>query len=480
VKLFDRKKGAVTVSDILLNRDAINSMRSEPRDYIDFVCDPPNLESILNFALHAPVDSFLEQNDNSLALMSSTATRLLSVPSRVLSDRLLKGGGPSSELFLRTLKEFPGTSDGVSNPVLIGHFRELFDWAVRGNRELLSTAFRGFVNVAVNHAELSGYQDIVVCLILDRCDRFALPYEEIEGYRAIARRALFWANEFLRTNSVVLCRRLHGIFAAIWQALVDRAREECVPIATDLTFVRLLTQAVFAAPLEEDMHVAFRTGVQMLSQICSVGRIFEKRGSVSSESEEGAVDEVPPTGKEVRVFLKAFAIGFYKDHNVETANWETTELTKVQRMLVEAFPVLWPGGIDYMFPLLFAERPVLSGFNRVFVERLCGLSRVRFLTFVHDHGILDRIMAFGRFSPMGWRAQEGDLDTRPMNPQVWQLAKFIATGIRRKSRELGTIRPYPTPMEYKEEYEKFSLFVIDYLLPYDTELQIQKGKNSPA
>jgi hypothetical protein len=141
---------------------------------------------------------------------------------------------------------------------------------------------------------------------------------------------------------------------------------------------------------------------------------------------------------------------------------------------------MWPGGVDYMFPLFFTNPVVSPEFNRVFYERVCGFTRVRFLTFIHDHQILDRIIAYVTACPVTPPPKNGIPQGRPLNPQIWQFAHFIATGVFKKSKQLGEIRPYDTPDEYKEEYERFSPFVVKHLLPHITELNSVKSRNLAA
>jgi hypothetical protein len=256
--------------------------------------------------------------------------------------------------------------------------------------------------------------------------------------------------------------------------LSERTADEVQPLVHDLVFMKTFTQAVFAAPLEPDMHPAFRIGVRTLAQACTIGRVFEKSEHQLFDSEEnkGAV-----LTEAIRKFLKNFAIAFYEEHGVQNADWETRKLTNQQKMLVEAFPVLWPGGIDYMFPVFFFTPPLDTEFNRVFVQRLCGCSRIRFMTFVHDHRIIDRIIRCAEASPVGVNAQNWECTGRALNPQVWQLAKFMATGVFKKSRVIGEVKAYPTPEEYREEYDRFSIFVVNYLLPYCAELANTKAQN---
>jgi hypothetical protein len=466
-KLFEAKKGNPTVEDVLMNRDVLKALQLEPAEYVEFLLSPKNLELILTYALDAPLD----RRDPALPRLSATAARVLSyTPARTFQDRLHRPPTPASDILIRKLRDFPNTANGRSNPIFAGHFQEIFLAALRSNPELLRTAFQGFVSSIVAHAELSGYQDILVNLCTDRADTFASPHQPIEGYRLIARRALLYAEDYVRTHEVVFCRRVQGIIGALWQVFTEKQPDDYAYVAQDVGFIRPLAEAVFTAPLEPDMFVAFREGVALLQRLMVLGRIYEK--AVSGEGEN--LSEVGKRLVAVRKFLKHFAIGFYEFQGVKTANWETTDLTPVQRMLVDAFPVLWPGGVDYMFPLFFACPPVSPEFNRTFLERVCGFSRVRFLTFVHDHGILDRIVNAGEQSPVG--AALGQRGAR--NPQIWQLANFIATGTFRKPKAGVTPRPYATPDEYKEEYERFSPFVVSHVLPYLNEVANAKAKNT--
>jgi hypothetical protein len=470
-KLFHEKATKPSVEDVLRSAEVMATIRAEAPELLDFLSDPTNLEGVLRYALHAPVAS----GPPDLPLLSAVACRLLCFPSRMLHERLLRPRSPTpaSQLLLQALREFPGSADGQTNPVLVGHFQEIFLAALRALPDLLTAEFPGFVSVVLMHTELAGYGEILVSFCGDHADEFSYPYKEINGWRYIAHRALACAEDYLRTGEIVFCKRVHGIFKAISQVLAERAEESFLAIAHDLEFIRLLVQATLAAPLAADMAVARAIGIDVLRQLCDLGSVWNVKPVAAPD---GAKGKRRP-GEAVRKFLKHFSIGFCEDHNVATSNWETRELTEEQRLLVDAFPVVWPGGVDYMFPLFFIN-PVLSPeFNRVFYERVSGFSRVRFLTFVHEHQILDRIIAYVKASPVTPKPRNGIPQPRPLNPQIWQLSTFIATGAYKKSKQLDEIKPYDTPDEYKEEYERFSSFVTDYLLPHITELNGVRMKN---
>lgn len=69
---------------------------------------------------------------------------------------------------------------------------------------------------------------------------------------------------------------------------------------------------------------------------------------------------------------------------------------------------------------------------------------------------------------------------RARNPQLWQLARFIATGTFRKPPAQAIPVPYRTPDEFTEEHERFSQFVVTHRLPYLDEIAYGKAKNMMA
>jgi hypothetical protein len=343
--------------------------------------------------------------------------------------------------------------------------------ALRSNSELLPTHFPGFVIIAANHAELSGFQNILVSLCSDRSELFARPYDAIDGYRLVAKRALNSADNFRRRKDVVFCRRLQGIFSAFWRILSEHPVDDYVHLGKDLEFVRFLTEAALADPLEPEMHVAFRTGVLLVERLCDIGRVFDKDETSPANAEEGRLTLA------VRKYMKQFSIGFAKFYGVAEADWESQELTETQRMLVEAFPIIWPGAIDYMFPLFFRLNPISSHFNSAFVSRVCGFSARRFASFVRDHGILGRLMDCAEVSAFRGRERNEQCRVRAMNPQVWQLARYIATGFLCKSRPIRAIRLRTLPSDCSTEIERFSVFVVKDLLPYIDEWSQGKSRN---
>jgi hypothetical protein len=263
---------------------------------------------------------------------------------------------------------------------------------------------------------------------------------------------------------------LHGIFSALYRVLSEKTSEDFGYLGLDVTFVRYLTEATLAAPLESDMHVAFRMGVRLVVTLCDRAMIFEKG---DPQSENGR----PTNG--VRKFLKQFSISFCAFYGADTADWDSPTLTPEQQMLIEAFPIIWQGAIDSMFPLFFRRPVVYSEFNRTFLTRLCGWSRVRFVSFIRDHHILSRLAECASTSPIGPLAVSGGQKVRAMNPQVWKLARFIATGLLKNSdpQTGGPAVPYAVPDDGSEEYERFSLFVVDHVLPYFDQLATEQARN---
>jgi hypothetical protein len=223
--------------------------------------------------------------------------------------------------------------------------------------------------------------------------------------------------------------------------------------------------------MEKDMYVAFRESIRCLEHLIRIATETTPAGDVP-EKAKGRRTERPFHA--VQTFVKQFAIGFCPTHNVQTYNWEDPNLNPEQLMLVDAFPVLWQGGIDYMFPLFFLNPPLSADFNRIMLQKMVEWRRVRFLTFCHEHQILDRIIRSNPMSPLD-QTTGGDR-FRPMNPQIWKLAQFISFGACKKVKSGESSRPYRIPDEYAEEYERFSAFVANRLLPYVNLVENEKAK----
>jgi hypothetical protein len=318
---------------------------------------------------------------------------------------------------------------------------------IEGDPKLLRTTFAGFLPVIVNRIELGGYQSILRCLIRDHREGVAFPHQPVDVFRFMGRRSFQFAQSYVKTHNAIFCRRVHGLFMVLQEFFSDHENDAVAPFARDLEFVRGVVQATFHAPLETDMYVAFREGVRVVGEL---------------------VRWLQP-GDPAKKFVKQFAIAFYDRHSVRTHDWESTKLDAEQRMLVEAFPVLWQGGIDHMFPLFFAGPPVSGEFNRALLQAVTGWNRVRFQTWVHRNQILDRIAAAASD-----HARSGSLVA--MNPQVWQFAQFVAFGYHKRLTDGQEPKRYPVPDEFRGEYDRFSRFVVTKLLPYLNFLDNEKAK----
>jgi hypothetical protein len=88
---------------------------------------------------------------------------------------------------------------------------------------------------------------------------------------------------------------------------------------------------------------------------------------------------------------------------------------------------------------------------------------------VHRNQILDRIAAA---SPDQARAR----NLLATNPHVWQLAQFVAFGYYKKLKDRQEPKLYPVPDEFREEYDRFSRFVVTKLLPYLNFVDNEKAK----
>jgi hypothetical protein len=346
---------------------------------------------------------------------------------------------------------------------------------LRANSDLLATTFRGFLSVALNHVELAGYQEILINLCAERTDYSALPLEQpVHGFRLISARALKFADDYLRDQTVLSCRRLQGVVSVLWQVFAERDPEDFVQYTQDLEFMRDLVLAVFRAPLARDMRLAFLEGVQLLRKLIEIGRIWDKSDG-EPDAESRSRRSARP-GETVKAFIKQFAIGFYERHGVATADWDAEVLSAEQKMLIQAFPVLWQGGIDWMVPIFFRV-PVVSGdFNRAFFEGAGAFGRVRLLTWIEKNKVLERIVKFAQNSPLLQENEDGEILQHALNPQVWQLARYIASGLFKKAKLIGKARPFATPPEHREEYDRFGTFVANVVLTYFNVVEHEKAK----
>lgn len=467
--LFKARGSTITVEEVLLSDgDFAVALRNETPELIDFIVTEDDsdchIKEIVTLALCPTAHQLARAQNIQLHKLSACATRCLCSPCPALNRRLVNPSrpNPNSEWYLNFLKDFPSTENGRTNPIFCGHYQELFLSAIRAKPDLLRGQFAGFLAVILNHIELLGYQGILGVLTVDRTELFALPFKPSEGYRFIAKRALEYAEEFSRTRETLPCRRLQGIYAVLLQNFLERTLEDMSPFASDLEFVRPIVEATFLEPMDPTMEATFHDGIRVCTGILS--SVDFARKETLDEAEDGLDGPALP----VKRFIKAFARSFYERWGASKIAWDWEgELDATQRMLVAAFPVLWQGGMSAMVPLLFRDPPVSSDFNRAFAEHLCGLPEAKFLKFVHDHRILDRIIE----SPTA--AEKPKL---PLNHQVWQISKFIMTGIFKKAKAEGNPRPYRTPEEYADEYERFSSFVARKVKPHLNIIEKEKGQ----
>jgi hypothetical protein len=208
---------------------------------------------------------------------------------------------------------------------------------------------------------------------------------------------------------------------------MDDFQDTCL----DIKFVLPLVEAIALIAVADDMRLAFLEGVRVLSLIVEFG---EKKNE-----------------KTVARVVKFFARRFYLSRNVDKIDWKKEKFEGPELMLIDAFPLFWQGGIDYMYPLLFRPVPIKSEFNQAIVARICQFRESRFLRYVHDHKILQEIE---KMEPQPKRPD--------LNPHVFTLAKFIATG------KYGKAPPkhFATPAEDMAEYDRFSYFIAAKWLPY--------------
>jgi hypothetical protein len=471
LKLLETSKGSITLQELLLHKDLTASIKAEVPEVLDaIVSRDPNakchLQSILDCALHAILPGKIIDSKFPMPRASMACTRVLCFPSQGLQRRLCR-----HPLFFASLREFPSTENGQTSPVLCGHFEEIIIATLRFDPDLLSTSLSGMLPVLLSRIDLLGYQEILYSCCVERIELFARPNKPVIVYRTIARCALQYAESYVRDHELVTCRRLFGVWATLERIMWDRNFEDFGPIACDLEFVRNLVQAAFVAPMEKDMYVAFRESIRCLEHLIRIAAETAPAGDIP-EKAKGRRGERPFDA--ARTFIKQFAIGFYLRHNVRTYNWEDPNLNAEQLMLVDAFPVLWQGGIDYMFPLFFHNPPLSADFNRIMLQKMVEWRRVRFLTFCHEHHILDLIIRSNPRSPLDNDA--GGL-VGPMNPQIWKLAQFITFGTCKKVKPQDPPPvPYRIPEEYAEEYERFSAFVVNRLLPYVNLVENEKAK----
>jgi hypothetical protein len=353
----------------------------------------------------------------------------------------------AAPLFLRALKEFPSTEFGQTNPIFCSHFHVLLISVIEGDSNQLRTTFAGFLPVIVNRIQLGGYQSILRILIRDHLEGIAFPHQPIDAFRFMGARSFAFAQSYIRTSDIVFCRRIHALFTVLREFFSDRENGALSPFARDLEFVRGVVHATFHAPLDNEMYVAFREGIRLVAEL---------------------VRRLQP-GDPVKKFVKPFAIAFCDRYNVRTYDWQGTELRAEQRMLVDAFSVLWQGGIDHMFPLFFADPPVSGEFNRTLLRAVAGWKAPRFLTWMHRNQILERIVAAAADQA---RARH----LAATNPQVWQLAQFVAFGYYKRLKDGQKPKTYKVPDEFREEYDRFSSFVVARLLPYLNLVENEKAK----
>jgi hypothetical protein len=451
-RLLTSKGLDVELEEVLHHRELHTSLRSEVPELLNYILptDPAlggHLPALLNAALN-PTPAQLA--DPRFHKTSAFATKVLSAPSHQLWARLHK-----SQLMIDTMRNFPDTENGQNNPVFCGHFLEIFVAMVRQKIDILVNAFPHFIVKILSRINLLGYQELLSQLAVDHPDEFAAPATSTEGYRYIAGRAQHCADRLAESTDPadrdIWAAKLGGICSSLSHVCTDRP-QSIQAMANDLIFIRLFRDAIFRNPVEEDAHLAFNRGISFLTQLIALG-------------EEDTVAHKP-----IARFLREFARRFYTEKGVDKIQWETiTDFTPTERMLIDAFPVLWQGGIDCMYPLFFRKNPVSSPFNQAMLLRLTRFSRVRLLVFLHDHQIFDRIAA----------VTDSKSDASPsLNPHLNAFAGYWATGKKKKAKkaehdlpegddqpETPPDRPITPNPEWKDEYDRQSEFVVKHWLP---------------
>jgi hypothetical protein len=144
------------------------------------------------------------------------------------------------------------------------------------------------------------------------------------------------------------------------------------------------------------------------------------------------------------------------------------KFTEEMRVMILSFPVLWWGGIDFMFPLFFRNPVVDSEFNVTMMTALKAMRPSKFCDFVDRHGLIDLIIKSNCVNPGNERSVAQGRDLVTMNPFVLELAVYIASEFGQDMGRLAMI------MDSQRRFEKeFSRFIVEQALPYRDLLRVE-------
>jgi hypothetical protein len=111
------------------------------------------------------------------------------------------------------------------------------------------------------------------------------------------------------------------------------------------------------------------------------------------------------------------------------------------RLLIDAFPVLWWGGLDFMFPAFFDQPPASSDFGRAMYKGIKKLSPQKFALFASRNHLVDKILdKTGFFNPYDRELKKMNPPPIALNTHIVRLFRLYAV----KDRDPPSEAPFPS------------------------------------
>jgi hypothetical protein len=270
----------------------------------------------------------------------------------------------TTEEFTQCLLDFL-TSEDSNNPVHVGHFGTIFLAGLRCAPDTLSgDLLQSIVRHCYDKLDILGWQEFLSLLLLDWGPRWCGEENHAAGFANLAKAI---GNAYLRKRWPIVV----GFFNALLSFVKEQVVQGLDPAMYEISFIMELTEATFEEPIKQTLVLDL--GVDLISRIID---------GLEDDSEDFAR---PPEGQKEKVaqYLRAYGMEFANRFRAANKKWDSKPepFPDEQKILLKAFPVLWEGLIDSVYPVFFWDPPFSVEFNIAFFKRVQGLERSKVLEF---------------------------------------------------------------------------------------------------
>jgi hypothetical protein len=245
--------------------------------------------------------------------------------------------------------------------------------------------------------------------LLQDCGEEWANFDAVRGFQGISTSIRIFADKGEWS-------KVAGVFNCLLSLLKEQTLTTLSAIQTQ-SFVVALVEATFDDP--EKNRLVFSLGVDVISRIVA---------SMEQPSESQAPrlnEELDSIRKYLAGYAADFAVRFHAAEKYNEWDPEALKPDSEQRILLQAFPVLWEGLIEYVIPVFFWNPPFSADFNSAFLERVKAMPREKLLDFAPKV-----IAAFREDSivvPGSAAVQNSKVRVIAANPHPARLAEYLAT-----------------------------------------------------